>query len=106
MNTITKFLAASAAVLVLAGCSAVAEEKTATPATGPGWRHEQMVKAWEKGEMPGPMMMQGRGGMGPGMMRGAGPGAQALGPDGKVDTSKLPPWCPLSTAPDATKTTK
>ncbi|MEW5727407.1 MAG: hypothetical protein AB1918_06235 [Pseudomonadota bacterium] len=106
MKTLTKTIVALASVLLVAGCTAAAQDATAPkafgPGYGPGWRHEQMVQAWEKGELPaGPGMMRGRG-FGPGM-RGYGPGAAAIGPDGKVDTSKLPPWCPYSTAPDAAK---
>lgn len=89
MKTMTMTIAA----LLLTGCTAAAEDatpKTAGPGWGPGWRHEQMAQAWEKGEMPGPMMM----------MRGMGPGARgpAIGADGKIDTSQLPPWCPLNKA--------
>jgi hypothetical protein len=91
--TTTKFATLLAATLLLAGCSAAAEDatsKAATPFYGPGWRHEQMAQAWAKGETPGPMMMmQGRG-YGPPMM------ATAFDKDGKLDTTKLPPWCPLN----------
>lgn len=100
MKTTTKTIAVLTALL-LAGfaAAAIAEDATPTavePGWGPGWRHEQMAKAWEKGDMPGPMMM---------MMRGFGPGARpALGADGRIDTSQLPPWCPLKQAQDpATK---
>lgn len=114
MKTPIKTILALASILLVAGCTAVAQDATTAttksfgPGTGPGWRHEQMVQAWEKGEMPGPMMrgqmMRGQG-FGPGM-RGYGPGAAAVGPDGKVDTTKLPAWCPYSTAPDAKDTTQ
>lgn len=103
MKTLTKTIVALASVLLVAyGASAqdTTTDKAVTPGFGPGWRHEQMVQAWEKGEMPGPMMMRGRGGFGPGMMRGMGPGAAAIGPDGKIDTSKLPDWCPYKTGAD------
>jgi len=90
--TTTKLITLLAATLLLAGCSAAAEDttsKAAGPLYGPGWRHEQMAQAWSKGETPGPMMMQGRL-YGPHMM------AAALDKDGKLDTTKLPPWCPLN----------
>lgn len=97
--TTTKFIATLAGLLLLAGCTAAAEDvtKAATPAYGPGWRHEQMVQAWQKGETP--PMMQARGpGFGPRMM-GQGVMGAAVGEDGKIDTSKLPPWCPLNQSP-------
>lgn len=95
--TTTKFIATLAALLLLAGCSAAAEDttpKATGPAYGPGWRHEQMVQAWQRGETP--PMMQARGsryGFGPRMM---GP---PVGEDGKIDTTKLPQWCPLNQTP-------
>lgn len=89
MKTLTKTILALSGLLLLAGCGAVAQDQTPQNA-GPGWRHEQMVKAYEKGEFPGPaMMMRGRG-FGPTM---------AIGADGKVDPAKMPPWCPYRTAP-------
>lgn len=108
MKTLTKTIVALASVLLVAGCAAAAQDATTPtavgPGYGPGWRHEQMVQAWQRGELPaGPGMMRGRG-YGPGMRgygAGYGPGAAAIGPDGKVDTSKLPPWCPYGTAPAA-----
>lgn len=97
MKTLTKTIAAMAGLLLLAGCGAAAQDatpKAAGPGFGPGWRHEQMVQAWEKGEIPpgpGPMMMMmRRQGMGPGY----GP---PVGADGKIDTAKLPDWCPMKT---------
>ncbi|MGE5547652.1 MAG: hypothetical protein ACM33T_12190 [Solirubrobacterales bacterium] len=108
MKTLSKTILGLAGLLLLAGCTAAADEtavKATTPAFGPGWRHEQMVQAWQKGEVPQGAMMRagGRPAFGPGMMRGAGPGAAAIGPDGKIDTSKLPEWCPYRTAPENTK---
>lgn len=109
MKTMMKSIAVLGSLLLLAGCSAAADDvtpRTAGPGYGPGWRHEQMVKAWEKGEYPGPMMMMmmrgpgGPGKFGPGV-RGYGP---AVGADGKIDTSKLPEWCPLKQAPEAPAT--
>lgn len=98
--TTLKVLAAVAGAILLAGCTAAAEDtptKAVGPAYGPGWRHEQMVKAWQKGDVPpAPMMgMAGTGlGYGP-----RGPGMAGNGPplkdDGTIDTAKLPPWCPL-----------
>lgn len=96
MKTLTKTILALSGLLLLAGCGAVAQDQNAQ-VPGPGWRHEQMVKAWEKGEMPGPAMMRGRG-FGPGPM-------MAIGADGKVDPANMPPWCPYRTAP-ATDTAK
>lgn len=91
--TTTKLIATLAGLLLLAGCTAAAEDtttKATSPAYGPGWRHEQMVQAWQKGEVP--PMMQARG---PGFGQGFGP-RMMLGEDGKIDTTKLPPWCPLN----------
>lgn len=108
MKTMMKTIAVLGGLLLLAGCSAAAEDTTPRafgPGYGPGWRHEQMVKAWEKGEMPGPMMMRGQRGpgqFGPGM-RGYGP---PVGADGKVDTTKLPEWCPLKQQAETPATTK
>jgi len=95
MKTLTKTIAAFAGLLLLAGCSAAAEDaapKTAAPAYGPGWRHEQMMQARQDGKSgPGPMMMQRTGRMGP-----------PLNADGTVDTTRLPDWCPYKQpAPDA-----
>lgn len=92
MKTMMK-TAAFVTALLLAGAAATAIAEDATPKTwGPGWRHQQMAEAWEKGQVPpGPMMM----------MRGQGP-AGRFGPpvtaDGKIDTSKLPEGCPMRQA--------
>ncbi|HSV29354.1 MAG TPA: hypothetical protein VLL76_07340 [Candidatus Omnitrophota bacterium] len=104
MKTLSKTVLALSGLLLLAGCSALAEDttpKAVGPGYGPGWRHEQMVQARQNGQLPPAAMMRG-----PGMMRGQGPGAAAIGPDGKVDTSKLPAWCPYNTASDAKDTAK
>lgn len=108
MKTLTKTIAAMAGLLLLAGCGAVAQDQTpkaAGPGYGPGWRHEQMVQAWEKGEVPpGPMMMMRNKGPGPAFAPGpgSGPGMRGFGPpvdeNGKIDTSKLPDWCPMKQA--------
>jgi hypothetical protein len=90
MKTLTKKILVLSGLLLLAGCSAVAQDQP--PQTvGPGWRHEQMVKAWEKGEVPGPAMMHTRG-FGPAPM-------MAVTSDGTIDPAKMPPWCPYRTAP-------
>lgn len=99
MKTIFKTLAGLALVTSVAACAALAADSTPTQpqAWTPGWRHEQMVKARQDGTFtPGP---------GPGMMmRGGGPGygrammANAIGPDGKVDPTKLPEGCPYRQA--------
>ncbi len=97
MKTILKTLAVLAAVAFVASCTASAADQSTTQQTwGPGWRHEQMVKAYKDGTFtPG----QGRG---PGYgMWGGGPGygrgmmASAVGPDGKIDPTKLPTDCPM-----------
>lgn len=96
-----KMIAALAGLLILGGCTAAAEDapsKAATPAFTPGWRHEQMVKAWNGGQMP-PMMMAVRGqGQGPGYGFGMGRGGPPLKADGTLDTSQLPPNCPMRNA--------
>jgi hypothetical protein len=93
MKTILKTLAAFALVGFVASCAVQAADQTPTPQTwGPGWRHEQMLKAQKDGTfVPG----QGRGmwGGGPGMGRGM--MAQAVGADGKIDPAKLPADCPM-----------
>lgn len=103
MKPLTKTLTAAAAILLIAGCTAIAADTpTETQATPqgwyPGWRHEQMIKARQDGTLQpgfGPGMMGRRGGFGPGM--GFGPGATA-------DPASLPPWCPYRTqAPAPTK---
>lgn len=105
MNTLMKTMAAVAGLLLLSGCAANAQDDTATN-FGPGWRHQQMTEAWENGERgPGQMMMQSkmRGEMragGPGRNTKGGPGRMALNPDGTVDTTKLPEWCPYATEPE------
>jgi hypothetical protein len=101
MKTILKTLAAFAAIAFVASCAAQAADQQAAPQTwGPGWRYEQMLKAQKDGTFtPG----QGPGyGRGPGAgMWGGGPGygrgmmAAAVGPDGKIDPSKLPADCPM-----------
>lgn len=93
MKTIVRTLAALAAVAFVASCTAQAADQQTW---GPGWRHEQMLKAQKDGTFtPG----QGRG---PGYgMWGGGPGygrgmmAAAVGPDGKIDPAKLPTDCPM-----------
>lgn len=100
MKTLLKTLTILAAI----GFATVAIAQTAdqsTPQTwGPGWRHEQMIKAVKDGTFtPGQGMGQGRGmwGGGPGWGRG-GMMAAAVGPDGKIDPSKLPEGCPMRTS--------
>lgn len=108
MKTVFKTLTALTAVAVLAACAAIAAEPATPQAWTPGWRHEQMVKAVQDGTVtpgngpgfgPGRMMSAGYGpGMGRGMM------AAALGPDGKIDPSKLPEGCPYRQAVPGTPT--
>jgi len=97
MKTILKTLAALAAVAVVASCTAnAADQSTTQQGWGPGWRHEQMVKAYKDGTFtPGQGPGYGRGmwGGGPGMGRGM--MASAVGPDGKIDPTKLPADCPM-----------
>ena len=106
MKTLGKTILTMTGLLLIAGCAAVAEETAPTVATpAPGWRHEQMVKAWQTGEVaPAPMMMRGRGyGYGYGhqaMMRAA------IGPDGKIDPAKLPAGCPYAAQVPAAATVK
>ena len=94
MKTLFKTLATITAVTLVAACAYAADQTTPQTWT-PGWRHEQMVKAFQDGTATpgfGPGMMM-RAGYGPGRM-GQGP-AWAIGPDGKIDPSKLPEGCPL-----------
>ncbi len=97
MKTILKTLAAFAAIAFVASCAAEAADQSATPRSwGPGWRHEQMLKSVNDGTFtPGQGPGYGRGmwGGGPGMGRGM--MATAIGPDGKIDPSKLPADCPM-----------
>lgn len=91
----TRTLTVFAALMLAAGFAVAAEQAPTPPTEGwhPGWRHEQMAKAFAEGKAwPGPMMMHRIAGGPP------------LGPDGKVDTTKLPEWCPMkTTAPAETK---
>ncbi len=93
MKTILKTLAALAAVAFVASCTAQAADQSTPPQSwGPGWRHEQMVKAHKDGTFTpgqGPGMWGGGPGYGRGMM------AAAVGPDGKIDPTKLPADCPM-----------
>ncbi|ARJ67787.1 hypothetical protein WV31_20070 [Magnetospirillum sp. ME-1] len=95
MKTILKTLAALALVGFVASCAAQAADPTPTPQTwGPGWRHEQMLKAQKDGTfVPGRGPGYGMWGGGPGYGRGM--MAQAIGADGKIDVSKLPAGCPM-----------
>lgn len=95
MKTMMKTAAFVTALLLAGAAAAIAEDaapKATGPGWGPGWRHQQMAEAWEKGQVPpGPMMM----------MRGQGPAGRfgpPIGADGKIDTSKLPEWCPMRQA--------
>lgn len=91
--------AALAALLLVSGCTAASADdaaKTAAPAYGPGWRHEQMMQARTQGTLP-PAMMAARG-PGMGMMMGRGMAGPPLKADGTIDTAKLPDGCPLKTA--------
>lgn len=97
MKTILKTLAALAAVAFVASYAAQAADQSTPPQSwGPGWRHEQMVKAYKDGTFtPGQGPGYGRGmwGGGPGLGRGM--MAAAIGPDGKIDPAKLPADCPM-----------
>lgn len=97
MKTILKTLAAFALAAFVASCAVQAADQSPTPQTwGPGWRHEQMLKAQKDGTfVPGQGPGYGRGmwGGGPGMGRGM--MAQAIGPDGKIDPARLPADCPM-----------
>lgn len=97
MKTILKTLAAFAAIAFVASCAANAADQSTTPQTwGPGWRHEQMLKAQKDGTfIPGPGYGRGMWGGGPGYGRGM---MAAVGPDGKIDVSKLPTDCPMRQA--------
>lgn len=100
MKTILKTLTALAAIAFVASCTAqAADPATPTQGWGPGWRHEQMVKAYKDGTFtPGQGPGYGRGMWGGGPGFGRGMMAAAIGPDGKVDTSKLPVDCPMRQA--------
>jgi hypothetical protein len=96
MKTILKTLAAFAALAFVASCAASAADQPTQQTWGPGWRHEQILKAQQDGTfVPGQGPGFGRGpGYGRGMM------AAAIGPDGKIDASKvdwakLPADCPM-----------
>lgn len=100
MKTIVRTLAALAAVAFVASCTAQAADQPTQQTWGPGWRHEQMLKAQKDGTFtPGQGPGYGRGpgygmwGGGPGMGRGM--MAAAVGPDGKIDPAKLPADCPM-----------
>ncbi|MCR6631368.1 MAG: hypothetical protein NVV74_15705 [Magnetospirillum sp.] len=95
--TALKIATALTVLLTLAGAAAAEDTQTkaATPAYGPGWRHEQMVQAWQRGETPAAMMMRRGPGYGLGMGLGAARGSPALKADGTVDVTQLPPWCPM-----------
>lgn len=97
MKTISKTIAVFTGLVLLAGCTAFADDtptKTSVRVYGPGWRHEQMMQSRQDGTLPYGRMMMVRGqGYGPGM-RGA---ALAMNADGTIDTTKLPPWCPYGT---------
>jgi hypothetical protein len=100
MKTILKTLTAIAAIgLVTAVAVHAADQPTPPqgwgPGWGPGWRHEQMIKAVKDGTFV-PGQGPGFGMMGPGYGRGF--MAAAIGPDGKVDVSKLPTNCPARQA--------
>lgn len=96
----TRLVTALAAVLMAVGFAAAAQDTTpqTTPQTfGPGWRQAQMMQARQAGQLP-PAMVAPRG---PGMAYGPGYGMgrrAALNPDGTVDTTRLPTWCPYRTA--------
>ncbi|MBF0325667.1 hypothetical protein [Magnetospirillum moscoviense] len=98
MKTLTKTIAAFAGLLLLAGCAAAAEDttpKNVGPGYGPGWRHEEMIKARQSGQFgPGPMMMNRAAA--PGQTFGPGRMGPPLNADGTVDTTKLPAWCPYN----------
>lgn len=97
MKTILKTLAAFALVGFVASCAVQAADQTPTPQTwGPGWRHEQMLKAQKDGTfVPGQGPGYGRGMWGGGPGYGRGMMAAAVGPDGKIDPAKLPADCPM-----------
>ncbi|KIM00501.1 hypothetical protein CCC_01919 [Paramagnetospirillum magnetotacticum MS-1] len=85
MKTILKTLAAVTALAVVASYAAQAADEPTPQSWGPGWRHEQMIKAQADGTfIPG---------QGPGFGRGR--MAAAIGPDGKIDPAKLPADCPM-----------
>jgi len=97
MKTTLKTIAVFTGLLLLAGCAANADDTTTkanAPGYGPGWRHQQMMQARLKGDVPpGPMMMA----RGPGQ-RGSGP---PVDENGQIDTSKFPPGCPYADTPTA-----
>jgi hypothetical protein len=98
MKTILKTLAAFALVGFVASCAASAADQPSPQTWGPGWRHEQMLKAQKDGTFTpgqGPGFGRGPGG-GPGYGRGM--MAAALGPDGQIDPAKLPADCPMRQA--------
>jgi hypothetical protein len=106
MKTILKTLTALAVIGLASVVVAQAADQPTTPQTwGPGWRHEQMLKSIQDGTFTPGQGYGMRGGRGPGYgMMGGGPGygrgfmAAAIGPDGKVDLSKLPTNCPARQA--------
>lgn len=106
-----KIATAFAALLLVAGCTAANAEdttpNTATPAYGPGWRHEQMMQARAQGQVP-PAMINARGGPGMGWGPGwsTGRGGPPLKADGTIDTTRLPDWCPMRAAAPQTPQTK
>ncbi|MBI3445739.1 MAG: hypothetical protein HY055_10360 [Magnetospirillum sp.] len=108
MKTVFKTIAAIAALGFVAACTAeAADPAPPQQGWGPGWRHEQMVKAIKDGSfVPGSGPMMG-GAWGPGQGFGPGQGrgymAAAIGPDGKIDPAKLPANCPLRQSLEQTK---
>lgn len=102
MKTLLKTLTFLAAMGFASVAIAQTANQTTTPQTwGPGWRQEQMNRAAQDGTfIPCPGRGPGRGqgvgmwGGGPGPGRG-GMMAAAVGPDGKIDPSKLPVGCPV-----------
>lgn len=102
-----KIATAFAALLLVAGCTAANAEdttpKAATPAYGPGWRHEQMMQARAQGAVPAGMTYANGPGMGWGPGWGMHRGGPPLKADGTVDTTRLPDWCPMKTVTPQTK---
>ncbi|RAU21030.1 hypothetical protein CU669_15390 [Paramagnetospirillum kuznetsovii] len=90
MKTTFKILTCLAIAAVF-GTAALAADPPTPQSFTPGWRHEQMIQAQKDGNF-GPGMMM-RAGYGPGQGRGR--MAAALGPDGKIDPTKLPEGCPF-----------
>jgi hypothetical protein len=102
MKTLFKALAGLAVITTVAACTAYAADQPTPKTWGPGWRHEQMIQAQKDGTFtPGYGPGMGRG-MGPGMGRGM-MAANALGPDGKIDPTKLPADCPYRQSLNTTK---